>query len=90
MHQRDECIETMYTNPRAVQLSEGLVCDPTLQEIEAAWEAYRCTTSGPAGIVDYLSFEVMRQLGIREAFTMIGISNLLASPVYSSFRHHSI
>jgi predicted nucleic acid-binding protein len=63
----------MYRNDvyelRAVLASEGLVFDPTLQEIESAWDAYRWATSGPAGIVDYISFEVMRRLGIREAFT---------------------
>ena len=54
---------------RAALVSEGLVVEPTLQEIESAWDAYKLGKLGFAGIVDHTSFEVMRRLGIREVFT---------------------
>jgi len=53
---------------RAALVSEGLVVEPTLQEIESAWDAYKLGKLGFAGIVDHTSFEVMRRLGIREVF----------------------
>ncbi len=34
-----------------------------------AWAAYRRGEAGAAGIVDHVSFEVMRRLGVTEAFT---------------------
>jgi hypothetical protein len=39
---------------------------PTEDDCARAWEAY---SRGTAGIVDYVSFAVMRRLGIRQAFT---------------------
>ena len=42
---------------------------PTTQEIEEAWAAYDRGEAGQAGIVDHVSFQVMRRLGISEAFT---------------------
>jgi len=36
---------------------------------QAAWEAYDRGEAGQAGIVDHVSFQVMRRLGITEAFT---------------------
>ena len=39
------------------------------QEIEDAWAAYERGEAAQAGIVDHVSFQVMRRLGITEAFT---------------------
>lgn len=50
-------------------IQEGLSIEPTPQEIEAAWIAYDRGEAGQAGIVDHVSFAVMRRLGLREAFT---------------------
>ena len=50
-------------------LQEGLLIEPTAQEIEDAWAAYDRGEAGQAGIVDHVSFQVMRRLGITEAFT---------------------
>jgi uncharacterized protein len=48
---------------------ERLLIEPTLPEIELAWTAYDRGETGNAGIVDQISFQVMRRLGISEAFT---------------------
>ena len=50
-------------------IQEGLLVEPTAQEIEAAGAAYDRGEAGQAGIVDHVSFQVMRRLGIKEAFT---------------------
>jgi uncharacterized protein len=50
-------------------LQEGLLIEPTPLEIEAAWAAYDRGEAGQAGIIDHVSFQVMRRLGITEAFT---------------------
>ena len=42
---------------------------PTQHEWELAWRAYHRGDAGAAGIVDHLSFVVMRRHGIQEAFT---------------------
>jgi predicted nucleic acid-binding protein len=42
---------------------------PILADWEAAWAAYDRGDAGQAGIVDHVSFAVMRRLGIRSAFT---------------------
>jgi predicted nucleic acid-binding protein len=42
---------------------------PTADDWTTAWEAYRRGDAAQAGIVDQLSFAVMRRLGITEAFT---------------------
>ena len=42
---------------------------PTQREWEMAWRAYHRGDAGAAGIVDHLSFVVMRRHGIQEAFT---------------------
>jgi len=47
----------------------GLLIDPTAQEIEGAWIAYDRGEAGQAGIVDQVSFLVMRRVGTTEAFT---------------------
>lgn len=47
----------------------GNLIEPNAEEIVAAWAAYRRGSTGGPSIVDCLSFEVMRRLGITEAFT---------------------
>jgi uncharacterized protein len=42
---------------------------PTDADWRQAWAEYRCSNAGQPGIVDYVSFAVMRRLGIRQAFT---------------------
>jgi predicted nucleic acid-binding protein len=54
---------------RRFLIREGLLVDPTPEEIEEAWAAYERGEAGQAGIVDHLSFAVMRRLGLTEAFT---------------------
>jgi len=49
--------------------SDGKLVEPTQTELDQAWEAYAKGTAADAGIVDHVSFEVMRRLGILEAFT---------------------
>jgi uncharacterized protein len=54
---------------RRTLLQEGLLIEPTVQEIEKAWAAFERGEAGQAGIVDHVSFQVMRRLGLTEAFT---------------------
>jgi predicted nucleic acid-binding protein len=49
--------------------ARGLLVTPTEEEWQRAWWAYRRGESGEASIVDHISFQVMRRLGIVEAFT---------------------
>jgi uncharacterized protein len=42
---------------------------PTDEEMADAWRAYDRGNAGDAGIVDHVSFIVMRRLGIQQAFT---------------------
>jgi len=46
----------------------GLIV-PADEQVDQAWLDYRQGQPGAAGIVDHLSFAVMRRLGISEAFT---------------------
>jgi predicted nucleic acid-binding protein len=50
-------------------VEEGLLIIPTPNEIELAWLNYQQGAADGAGIVDQISFIVMRRLGIDEAFT---------------------
>src|ERR671923_2297294 len=50
-------------------IQEGLLIEPTAQEIEDAWAAFDRGEAAQAGIVDHVSFQVMHRLGITEAFT---------------------
>lgn len=54
---------------REFLIREKLLIEPNPEEIEAAWAAYDRGEAAQAGIVDHVSFVVMRRLGIREAFT---------------------
>ncbi len=42
---------------------------PTAEDWAAAWEAYERGEAGQAGIVDHVSFSVMRRFGLTQAFT---------------------
>jgi predicted nucleic acid-binding protein len=42
---------------------------PTASDWHAAWQAYQRGDGAAAGIVDHVSFVVMRRLGIKTAFT---------------------
>lgn len=43
--------------------------EPTASDLDTAWADYRTGLPGSAGIVDHVSFVVMRRLGMTEAFT---------------------
>jgi predicted nucleic acid-binding protein len=47
----------------------GRLLDVTQADEESAWQAYQAGAVGDAGIVDHVSFEVMRRLGIIQAFS---------------------
>ena len=47
----------------------GELIVPTEDDWREAWTAYEKGTGGDAGIVDQVSFIIMRRLGITEAFT---------------------
>jgi predicted nucleic acid-binding protein len=48
---------------------KGLLIKPSEADCDAAWTAFERRQTPTAGIVDHISFEVMRRLGIQEAFT---------------------
>jgi uncharacterized protein len=50
-------------------IQEGLLVVPTPQEGEKAWVSYNRGEADQAGIVDQISFRVMRRLGLSDAFT---------------------
>ena len=54
---------------RQLMAAEGQLIEPTVLEIETAWSHFVRGTAGSAGIVDHVSFAVMRRLGITQAFT---------------------
>ena len=47
----------------------GDLYEPTPHEVDQAWGDYARGLAGGAGIVDHVSFAVMRRLGLTEAFT---------------------
>ncbi len=49
--------------------ADGTLIEPSAREVDSAWEAYGRGEAGDAGIVDHVSFIVMRRLGLIEAFT---------------------
>jgi uncharacterized protein len=49
--------------------AQGWLIEPTASDLDTAWADYRAASAGAAGIVDLVSFQVMRRLGITEAFT---------------------
>jgi predicted nucleic acid-binding protein len=50
-------------------IQAGRLIEPTSSEVEDAWEAYARGEAGRAGVVDHISFLVMRRLGLTQAFT---------------------
>jgi predicted nucleic acid-binding protein len=50
-------------------IQTGGLIHPSLQEENEAWIAYARGEAGQAGIVDHVSFVVMRRLGLTHAFT---------------------
>lgn len=48
---------------------DGMLIAPNEFDWAAAWVSYRRGEAGQAGLVDHLSFCVMRRLGLEEAFT---------------------
>jgi predicted nucleic acid-binding protein len=47
----------------------GDLIAPSDEDWHAAWQAYENGEAGQAGVVDHVSFVVMRRMGISEAFT---------------------
>ena len=54
---------------RDVMIANGGLVFPTEDDWTDAWKAYDRGDAGQAGIVDQVSFVVMRRFGVREAFT---------------------
>jgi predicted nucleic acid-binding protein len=48
--------------------SDGRIIVPTQGDLEEAWDNYGAGAAGTHGIVDHVSFIVMRRLGIPEVF----------------------
>lgn len=48
---------------------QGELIVPTEEDCRTAWQAYERGEAGQAGIVDHISFVVMRRLRLTEAFT---------------------
>lgn len=47
----------------------GRLIFPTVDDWRTAWDGYRQGMAGQAGLVDQISFAVMRRLGVHDAFT---------------------
>jgi uncharacterized protein len=54
---------------RSALEESGLLIHPTTEEWYTAWKAYERGEAENAGVVDHISFLVMRRHGIRHAFT---------------------
>jgi predicted nucleic acid-binding protein len=54
---------------RQLLSARGDLVEPTTLDIDQAWSDYAANPPGFAGIVDHVSFAVMRRLGLTEAFT---------------------
>jgi predicted nucleic acid-binding protein len=50
-------------------LADSTLVVPTDEEVDTAWAAFERGEAGQAGLVDHVSFVVMRRLGLGEAFT---------------------
>ena len=53
---------------RSLETASGLV-HPNSDDVRSAWDAYRRGDADGAGVVDHVSFIVMRRLGLSDAFT---------------------
>jgi uncharacterized protein len=51
-----------------LEFADALI-HPTHDDWRLAWEAYQTGEGGQAGIIDQISFIVMRRLGLTQAFT---------------------
>ena len=49
-------------------IADGKLIDPTEADLSLAWASYAGGRAGEAGIVDHVSFEVMRRLEIIDMF----------------------
>jgi len=56
---------------REMEMAHRLIV-PTIEDFEAAWLAYERGEADSAGIVDHVSFTIMRRLGLSKAFTNDG------------------
>jgi uncharacterized protein len=54
---------------RELLRAENLLFDPTEAELSQAWHDYDRGVANQVGIVDQVSFQVMRRLGLNRAFT---------------------
>jgi predicted nucleic acid-binding protein len=54
---------------RAEMERGGFLVHPTMEDWRSAWAAYARGDADRAGVVDHVSFLVMRRLGIAHAFT---------------------
>lgn len=54
---------------RQLLSAQGNLIEPSPPDIDQAWADYSRGAAGSAGIVDHVSFAVMRRLGLTEAFT---------------------
>ncbi len=50
-------------------LKDGRLIEPIFDDLERAWSAFSRGEAGQAGIVDHVSFAVMRRLGLTEVFS---------------------
>lgn len=60
---------SLVVNLRRQLSSAGGLIEPTPAEINQAWKDYSGGLYGGAGIIDHVSFVIMRRLGLREALT---------------------
>jgi len=60
---------TLAAQTREAMESTGRLIVPSTQDWQEGWAAYEHDNTTSAGIVDQVSFVVMRRLGITEVFT---------------------
>ncbi len=60
-------VDVCLLRDRLIQQNDMI--EPTSEDLEEAWRAYRQDNAGGASIVDHISFNIMRRLGITDAFT---------------------
>jgi uncharacterized protein len=54
---------------RQALMVTGRLIAPTQPEEDAAWDDYKRGAAGQAGVVDHVSFVVMRRLGLTQVFS---------------------
>lgn len=54
---------------RRRMISDGRLIEPSEADLDEAWASYHRASPGEAGIVDHVSFVIMRRLGIVDVFT---------------------